>query len=112
MIPRTSVTFIWADATKQEILDTISSSGFSRFPVCGEDSDDILGVLRTREFLLALNDEDGEAFDMKSLVFPAAFFPETIKADALFREMQKRNTQMCIIVDEYGGMSGISAHIT
>ena len=107
MIPRTSVTFIWADATKQEILDTISSSGFSRFPVCGEDSDDILGVLRTREFLLALNDEDGEAFDMKSLVFPAAFFPETIKADALFREMQKRNTQMSIIVDEYGGMSGI-----
>ena len=107
MIPRTSVTFIWADATKQEILDTISSSGFSRFPVCGEDSDDILGVLRTREFLLALNDEDGEVFDMKSLVFPAAFFPETIKADALFREMQKRNTQMSIIVDEYGGMSGI-----
>ena len=107
MIPRTSVTFIWADATKQEILDTISSSGFSRFPVCGEDSDDILGVLRTREFLLALNDEDGEIFDMKKLVFPAAFFPETIKADALFREMQKRNTQMSIIVDEYGGMSGI-----
>lgn len=107
MIPRTSVTFIWADATKQEILDIISSSGFSRFPVCGEDTDDILGVLRTREFLLALNDEDGEAFDMKNLVFPAAFFPETIKADALFREMQKRNTQMCIIVDEYGGTSGI-----
>ena len=107
MIPRTSVTFIWADATKQEILDTISSSGFSRFPVCGEDSDDILGVLRTREFLLALNDEDGDIFNMKDLVFPAAFFPETIKADALFREMQKRNTQMVIIVDEYGGMSGI-----
>ncbi|MGM9619332.1 MAG: hemolysin family protein [Oscillospiraceae bacterium] len=107
MIPRTAVTFIWADATKQEILDTISSSGFSRFPVCGEDSDDILGILRTREFLLALNDEDGEKFDMKKLVFPAAFFPETIKADALFREMQKRNTQMSIIVDEYGGMSGI-----
>ncbi len=107
MIPRTSVTFIWADATKQEILDIISSSGFSRFPVCGEDSDDILGVLRTREFLLALNDEDGEAFDMKKLVFPASFFPETVKADALFREMQKRNTQMSIIVDEYGGMSGI-----
>lgn len=107
MIPRTAVTFIWADATKQEILDIISSSGFSRFPVCGEDTDDILGVLRTREFLLALNDEDGEAFDMKKLVFPAAFFPETIKADALFREMQKRNTQLSIIVDEYGGTSGI-----
>ena len=107
MIPRTAVTFIWADATKKEIIDTIASSGFSRFPVCGEDTDDILGILRTREFLLALNDEDGERFDMKQLVFPASFFPETIKADALFRAMQKRNTQMSIIVDEYGGMSGI-----
>ena len=107
MIPRTAVTYIWSDATKEEIIDIISSSGFSRFPVCGEDTDDILGILRTREFLLALNKSNDEHFDIRELVFPAAFFPETIKADALFREMQKRNTQMSIIVDEYGGMSGI-----
>ena len=107
MIPRTAVTFIWSDATKEEIIETVKSSGFSRFPVCGEDTDDILGILRAREFLLALNDADGNAFRLRDLVFPAAFFPESIKADALFREMQKRNTQMSIIVDEYGGMSGI-----
>ncbi len=107
MIPRTAVTFLWSDATKDEIIETVKNSGFSRFPVCGEDTDDILGILRTREFLLALNDADGELFNIRDLVFPASFFPESIKADALFREMQKRNTQMSIIVDEYGGVSGI-----
>lgn len=107
MIPRTAVTFIWSDATREEIVDIIAQSGFSRFPVCGEDSDDILGILRAREFLLALGKAEGQDFDLKKLLFPASFFPETIKADALFREMQKRNTQMCIIVDEYGGVSGI-----
>ena len=104
MIPRTAVTFLWSDATKDEIIETVKNSGFSRFPVCGEDTDDILGILRTREFLLALNDADGELFNIRDLVFPASFFPESIKADALFREMQKRNTQMSIIVDEYGGV--------
>lgn len=105
MVHRTDMTVIWLEDTDEEITRTIVESGLSRFPVCGEDVDDILGILSTREYLL--NGKDGPPKTLKELIRPAHFVPESVKADVLLREMQQKKTHMAIVVDEYGGTSGL-----
>ena len=105
MIHRMDVVSIQVDETFDEILTTIRESGLSRFPVYDEDVDDIVGVLNTRDFLL--NAQNDSPKPMRELLRPAYLVPETVQADTLFRDMQKRKVHMAIVVDEYGGMSGI-----
>ena len=105
MIHRMDVVTIQVDETFADILDTIRESGLSRFPVYDEDIDDIVGVLNTRDFLLNVHSEPPKG--LRELLRPAYLVPETVQADALFRDMQKRKVHMAIVVDEYGGMSGI-----
>ena len=105
MTHRTNVTSIWIGDDEQTILKTIRESGLSRFPVYDEDMDDIIGVLSTRSFLL--NAQSDQPRPLRELIREAYFVPETVQADALFRDMQKKKIHMAIVVDEYGGMSGI-----
>ncbi len=105
MVHRMDVVTIQVEETFEEILDTIRESGLSRFPVYDEDVDDIVGVLNTRDFLL--NAQSKEPKTLRELLRPAYLVPETVQADALFRDMQTRKVHMAIVVDEYGGMSGI-----
>lgn len=105
MIHRTDMDLVSLEDTQQEILTLIEESGRSRFPVCGEDADDIIGILYTRDFLLNLQKE--EPLPLKSLLRPAYFIPESVRADVLFHDMQARAVQMAIVVDEYGGTSGL-----
>jgi putative hemolysin len=105
MIHRMDVVTIQVDESFEEVLSTIQESGLSRFPVCDEDMDDIVGVLNTRDFLLNAQCETPKP--MRELLRPAYLVPETVQADTLFRDMQKRKVHMAIVVDEYGGMSGI-----
>jgi len=105
MTHRTDVFSIWVGDDHDTILKTIRESGLSRFPVYNEDMDDIVGVLSTRSFLL--NAASAEPKPTRELIREAYFVPETVQADALFRDMQKKRIHMAIVVDEYGGMSGI-----
>ncbi len=105
MVHRTDMVAIYADDTNEEILKTIKESGLSRFPVLGEDLDDILGVLRTREYLI--NSVSDNPKTVRELMAPAYFIPETVKADVLFRDMQAKKIQFAIVLDEFGGTSGI-----
>ena len=105
MIHRMDVVSIQVDETFDEIIETIRESGLSRFPVYDDDIDDIVGVLNTRDFLL--NTQSPEPKTLRDLLRPAYLVPETVLADVLFRDMQKRKVHMAIVVDEYGGMSGI-----
>ena len=105
MTHRTDVTSIWVDDTQDEILRIIRDSGLSRFPVYNENMDDIIGVLNTRDFLLNAQSEKPKS--LRALLREAYFVPETVQADQLFRNMQTRKIHMAIVVDEYGGMSGI-----
>lgn len=105
MIHRMDVVSIQVDDTYDDIIDSIRESGLSRFPVYDEDIDDIVGILNTRDFLL--NAQVKERKPLRELLRPAYLVPETVQADALFRDMQKRKMHMAIVVDEYGGMSGI-----
>lgn len=105
MVHRKDMTVIWENDTPEAIYKTIVESGFSRFPVCGEDTDDVLGILLTREYLL--NAYNGSPKAIRELLSPVHFVPETVHADALFRDMQQKKIHLSIVVDEYGGTAGL-----
>ncbi len=105
MTHRTDVTAIWVDEEWDVILQTIRETGLSRFPVYNEDMDDIIGTLNTRVFLLNMQTEHPRT--LREMIREAYFVPSTVQADMLFRNMQMKKIHMAIVVDEYGGMSGI-----
>lgn len=105
MIHRTDMVTIDLDDSDEAILKMIQSSGLSRFPVCGEDADDIRGILSTREYLL--NRLLAQPKPLEDLLRPVYFVPESVRADVLFRDMQGKKIHMVLVVDEYGGTSGL-----
>lgn len=105
MVHRMDVVAIQADAAEEDVLQTIRESGLSRFPVYGDDTDDILGILNTRDFLL--NTHATPRKTLRQLLRKPYMVPETVPADRLFSNMQKQKVHFAIVVDEYGGMSGI-----
>ena len=105
MVHRKDMTVVWANDPSEDIHKTIVDSGFSRLPVCGEDTDDVLGILLTREYLL--NVCSGSPKPLRDLLSPVHFVPETVHADALFRDMQQKKIHLAIVVDEYGGTAGL-----
>ena len=105
MIHRTDMKVVWLDDSKEEIMQLITDSGLSRFPVCGDDIDDVIGLLRTREYLL--NAQSEQPRPLRDLLAPVYFVPESVPADKLFRDMQQKKIHMAIVVDEYGQTSGI-----
>lgn len=105
MTHRKDVTCIWIQDTQKQILELIRSSGLSRFPVYDEDVDDIIGILNARNYLLNLRAD--RPMKLRDLLREAYFVPETVQADVLFRDMQQKKIHMAIVVDEYGGFSGV-----
>lgn len=105
MTHRMDVTAIHVEDSTEEILQTIRESGLSRFPVYQDNIDDVVGVLATRDFLLNL--ESPTPKPLKDLLREPYFVPETVPNDVLLRNMQKGKNHLAIVVDEYGGMSGI-----
>ncbi len=105
MVHRTDMEIIWTDDEPQKILERIEQTGLSRFPVCNEDADDIVGILNARDYLI--NAQKSQPKPLEELLRPAYFVPESVQTDVLFRNMQSTNTHMAIVVDEYGGTSGL-----
>ncbi len=105
MVHRMDVVALQADATDEEILQTIRESGLSRFPVYGEHIDDIMGVLTSRDFLLNLHAKNRKT--TRQLLRKPYLVPGTVPADKLFNNMQKQKVHFAVVVDEYGGMRGI-----
>lgn len=105
MTHRTNVTAIWKEDTPEDIMTAIRESGLSRFPVYDEDIDDIIGILSTRAYLL--NEKSDHPKPLTEIIYPAYCVPESVHTDVLFREMQRQKIHIAVVVDEYGGMSGI-----
>mgnify|MGYP001039201767 CR=1 FL=1 len=99
------VTAIQVDTPPGEVLDVIRATGLSRFPVYQGNVDDIVGILSTRQYLLNFHVERPQ--ELRALLRPAYFVPETVRADVLFRDMQSKKIHMAVVVDEYGGTSGL-----
>ena len=102
---RTEITMLAKDDSLEEWDQTILNSRFSRYPVYGEDVDDIVGVLDAREYF-RLEDKSRENI-FEHAVKPAYYVPETVKADVLFRNMKANKESIAIVLDEYGGLRGI-----
>ncbi|MBQ2988739.1 MAG: HlyC/CorC family transporter [Clostridia bacterium] len=102
---RTDLTVLLSEDPIEEWDKIIVNSRFSRYPICGENIDDIIGVLDARAYL-RLEDKTKENV-MASAVIPAYFVPETVKTDILFQNMRKNKEAIAIVLDEYGGVYGI-----
>ena len=105
MVHRTDMVTVRSEDTSEDILHTILTSGRSRFPVCQEDADHIAGILHARDFLL--NAQSERPKPLRELLHPACFVPEPVRAGVLLREMRSKKVHMAIVVDEYGGTSGL-----
>ncbi len=106
MVPRAQMVFIRRDERAEVILPKVVESGHSRFPVMDEDRDDIVGILLAKD-LLRLTVEKRERFDIREFMRPALFVPESKRLDVLLREFRRNRNHMAIVVDEYGGVSGL-----
>ncbi len=105
MVPDTQMVMIQMDQSVQEIVSIIEEEQFSRYPVYGKEMNDIRGILYTKDFLTILA-KTGVA-DVRKIIKPPYFIPETMKISLLLREMQRKRIHMALVVDEYGGISGL-----
>ena len=105
MTPRPDIVAIQSDATVAQLRALFREQEYSRFPVFKENLDNILGVIRVKD-LLQLDDPASEQAIMP-LARPATFVPETKRVPELLKEFQRRQVQMAIVVDEYGGTAGL-----
>ncbi len=105
MIPRVQMVMIAADAPLTDIIATVVESGHSRFPVHGEDKDDILGILLAKDLLKHFG--DGQDCDIRALLRPAVLIPESMRLNVLLAEFRLSHNHMAIVVDEYGGVAGL-----
>ena len=105
MVHRTDMVTLSVEDSDETILNTIKTSGLSRFPVCGEDVDDVLGILSTRTYLL--NRNSPHPLPLRSMLRKPYFVPGSVRAHKLFRDLQAKKVHMAIVVDEYGGTAGL-----
>jgi magnesium and cobalt transporter len=106
MVPKSQMMVIEEDFTLEQILQVVIQSQHSRFPVIGESSDDIKGILLAKE-LLPLVLSGKESFDLQRMLRPATIIPESKRLNVLLQEFREQRYHMAIIVDEYGGVSGL-----
>ncbi len=106
MIPRAQMTVIPKEASLEEILAIIEESGHSRFPVVGEDKDEIEGILLAKDLVKYFADSTN-VFDLSSLLRDAVVVPESKRVNILLKEFRTSRNHMAIIIDEYGGVAGL-----
>lgn len=107
MTARPEVFMIDIKDRDRKYLDEFIKLKHSRIPVYDEEVDNILGIIYTKDYLLEAIDVGIASVDIRKLIKPAFFVPEKIETDKLFSQMQKDHTHMAILIDEYGGFSGI-----
>lgn len=99
------VKYFSVDDDEETIIRTIKESGNSRYPVYEDDINNIIGILNARDFFININ--DGRRKSLREMLRSAYFVPESIKADQLFSDMQKKKVHIAIVIDEYGETRGI-----
>jgi magnesium and cobalt transporter len=107
MIPRAQMVVIKSDNTLEEILPQIIRSAHSRYPVVGESTDDVLGILLAKDLLPQILESDNNEFDIKDLLRPTMVVPESKRLNVLLREFRENRNHMAIVIDEYGGVAGL-----
>ncbi|MBN1646429.1 MAG: HlyC/CorC family transporter [Spirochaetales bacterium] len=104
MVPRIDVVFISKDIALRELIDLITSSGHSRFPVYQDTIDNVTGILHVKDLLKYFNNNK---VDLGAIIRTPFFVPDSKRLDSLLREFKKKRVHIAVAVDEYGGVSGI-----
>jgi len=107
MIPRSQVVVLERDANPETLLRTVVESGHSRFPVTGEDRDEVVGILLAKDLLFYAFGLGDSRFNVREILRPAIFVPESKRLNVLLKEFRSSRVHMAIVVDEYGGVSGM-----
>ena len=109
MVPRIDTVFISADAGREELFSLITEGSHSRFPVYEDTIDNVIGILYIKDVLKSVvrNENPPLPIDIRKLARPPFFVPESKRIDELLREFRRRKLHIAVVVDEYGGVSGI-----
>ena len=107
MVPRSQMVVISRDEPVEKILPVVIESGHSRFPVVGEDRDEVQGILLAKDLLRVFVEDQADDFDIKECLRPAGFIPESKRLNVLLKEFRVTHNHMAIVVDEYGGVAGL-----
>ena len=106
MIPRSQVVTVPAKLSLSEIVDLVTRASHSRFPVIGENVDNVMGILLAKDLLPLILNGSNDKFDIKDIVRPATFVPESKRLNVLLREFRETRQHMAIVIDEYGSVCG------
>ncbi len=106
MIPRSQLVCVKVDASPRQFLPIVIESQHSRFPVIGDDVDDVRGILHAKDMLPLLLQDEWDDFDIKDCMRPAAVIPESKRLNVLLQEFRANRNHMAIVIDEYGHVSG------
>ena len=106
MVPRGQMVVLDHEDSLAEIITRITDCGHSRFPVIDDDKDDVVGILLAKD-LLHMSLDDSEEFEINEYIRPASFIPESKRLNVLLKEFRLNRSHMAMIVDEYGGVSGL-----
>ncbi|AQZ94920.1 HlyC/CorC family transporter [Halopseudomonas phragmitis] len=107
MVPRSQMTTIKSTQAPRDFLPAVIEAAHSRYPVIGESIDEVLGILLAKDLLPLLLDGNCERFNLKEVLRPATFVPESKRLNVLLREFRSTRNHMAIVIDEYGGVSGL-----
>lgn len=107
MIPRAQSVTVNVDATPEEFLPTVIEAKHSRFPVTGDNPNDVVGILLAKDLLPLILEEDTKKFHLKEILRPATFIPGSKRLNVLLKEFRETRNHMAVVIDEYGGMAGV-----
>ena len=107
MIPRSQMIVINEDDSLEEILSTIVKSGHSRFPIMNKESDESIGVLLAKDLLRHYMNGDNDTISLQKYIRPLSIIPESKRLNTLLKEFRVSRNHMAVVVDEYGGISGL-----
>ena len=107
MVPRSQMMSIKANQTPKEFLPSIIEAAHSRYPVVGESLDDVVGILLAKDLLPLILSGEQPNFNIKDLLRPATFVPESKRLNVLLREFRANHNHMAVVIDEYGGAAGL-----
>lgn len=107
MIPRSQMAFVKAEQKPREFLPLIIESAHSRFPVLGENDDEVLGILLAKDLLGLVLEKNTDYFRIKDILRPVTFVPESKRLNVLLKEFRATRNHMAIVIDEYGGIAGL-----
>ncbi|HVO47432.1 MAG TPA: transporter associated domain-containing protein [Steroidobacteraceae bacterium] len=107
MVPRAQMVCVRRDDPASTLLPVVVESGHSRFPVMDSDRDDIVGILLAKDLLRLCISDVRERFDIREYMRPSVFVPESKRLNVLLKDFRRNRNHMAIVVDEYGGVSGL-----